>query len=60
MPDVVVWNPGEKLSAAIADLPDDGFRHYVCVEAASINQPVLLAPGAQWAGWQQLVATPAH
>lgn len=60
MPDVVVWNPGEKLSAAIADLPDDGFRHYVCVEAARINQPVLLAPGAQWAGWQQLVATPAH
>ena len=60
MPDVVVWNPGEKLSAAITDLPDDGFRHYVCVEAARINQPVLLAPGAVWAGWQQLEATPAH
>jgi glucose-6-phosphate 1-epimerase len=58
--DVVVWNPGESLSAAIADLPADGFRHYVCVEAARLNQPVLLGPGAAWAGWQQLEATPPN
>ena len=42
------------LSAKLADLPDDGWRHMLCVEAARIDEPVLLAPGRQWQGWQQL------
>lgn len=50
----VVWNPGAVLCARLADMPEDGFRHMLCVEAAAIDQPVTLAPGAQWAGWQQL------
>lgn len=52
--ETVVWNPGAALSAKLADLPDDGYRHMLCVEAARIDQPVLLAPGASWQGWQQL------
>lgn len=52
--ETVVWNPGAVLSAKLADLPDDGYRHMLCVEAASIDTPVLLAPGAKWQGWQQL------
>jgi glucose-6-phosphate 1-epimerase len=55
--ETVVWNPGPALSARIDDLPDDGWRHMLCVEAARIDEPVLLAPGAQWQGWQQLTAT---
>ena len=50
----VVWNPGAALCARLADMPADGFRHMVCVEAAAIDQPVTLAPGARWTGWQQL------
>jgi glucose-6-phosphate 1-epimerase len=50
----VVWNPGEALCARLADMPADGYRHMLCVEAAQIDAPVPLAPGAQWAGWQQL------
>ncbi|CAN5916706.1 D-hexose-6-phosphate mutarotase [soil metagenome] len=52
--ETVVWNPGAVLSQKMADLPDDGYRHMLCVEAARIDENVLLAPGAQWLGWQQL------
>ncbi|MET3459341.1 D-hexose-6-phosphate mutarotase [Variovorax atrisoli] len=52
--ETVVWNPGAVLGAKLADMPEDGYRHMLCVEAARIDEPVLLAPGAQWLGWQQL------
>lgn len=52
--ETVVWNPGAVLSQKMADLPDDGYRHMLCVEAARIDENVLLAPAAQWQGWQQL------
>ena len=52
--ETVVWNPGAALSAKLSDMPDDGFRHMLCVEAAAIDAPVHLAPGARWTGWQQL------
>lgn len=52
--ETVVWNPGAALAAKLADLPDDGWRHMLCVEAACIDTPVLLAPGARWQAWQQL------
>ncbi|WP_311221757.1 MULTISPECIES: D-hexose-6-phosphate mutarotase [unclassified Acidovorax] len=50
----VVWNPGAELCARLADMPDDGFRHMLCVEAARIDAPITLTRGAQWVGWQQL------
>jgi glucose-6-phosphate 1-epimerase len=41
-----VWNPGEAVSAQIADLPDDGFETFVCVEATNaFDYQILLAPG---------------
>lgn len=54
--ETVVWNPGAVLSARLADMPDDGYRHMLCVEAAKIDAAVLLAAGAEWQGWQQLTA----
>ena len=44
----VVWNPGPALSAAMSDLPDDGHRHMLCVEAAQVFDPITLSPGASW------------
>lgn len=52
--ETVVWNPAAALSARLADMPYDGYRHMLCVEAACIDENVLLAPGAQWQAWQQL------
>ncbi len=54
--DVVVWNPWVERSAVIADLPDDGFRRMLCVEAAAARAPVRLLGGETWWGRQTLVA----
>lgn len=55
-PDVVVWNPGAAKGAALADLEPDGYRRFLCIEAAVIGRPVQLAPGARWRGTQTLIA----
>lgn len=54
MPDVVVWNPGADGAARLADMPDDGWQHMLCLEAARILDPVKLAPGQDWDGRQSL------
>lgn len=54
--DIVVWNPWLERSAALPDLPADGFRHMLCVEAAAAHAPVRLAAGETWWGRQTLVA----
>jgi glucose-6-phosphate 1-epimerase len=59
LPDAVVWNPGRERCAAIADLAPDGYRHFLCVEAASAARWQTLAPGAHWIGRQEMQAAPA-
>ena len=56
MPDTVVWNPWEETCATIADMPANGFRHMLCVEAGVIETPVELAPTDSWWGRQTLFA----
>lgn len=44
---VVVWNPGQAGAQAMADVPDDAWPAFVCVEAANAGHDVIkLAPGA--------------
>ncbi len=54
--DVVVWNPGGAAAACPPDLPKDGFRQFLCVEAACIGQAVELPAGQSWSGSQMLRA----
>lgn len=54
--DVVVWNPGPALAAALPDLGAGQHAHFVCVEAANVLHPVVLAPGDTWSGAQRLYA----
>lgn len=53
--DTVVWNPWVERVRAFADMPPDGFRRMICIEAATVALPVELAPAAQWAGRQSLI-----
>ncbi len=52
--DAVVWNPGADKCAVLADMPADGYRHMLCVEAAAIGQPIELTPGGQWVARQSI------
>jgi glucose-6-phosphate 1-epimerase len=55
-PDVVLWNPGRKRAAGLPDMEPGGERVMLCVEAAVVQTPVVLAPGARWEGSQTLDA----
>ena len=37
-PDVVGWNPGPALSVSMGDMPDDGYKTFVCVETACASK----------------------
>lgn len=52
--ETVVWNPGPQLCERLADMPADGWRQMVCVEAAAIDAPVTVAPGGIWRAAQYL------
>lgn len=50
----VVWNPAQDLCKRLADMPEDGWKHMLCVEAAQVYAPIILPAGGRWAGWQRL------
>jgi glucose-6-phosphate 1-epimerase len=54
--DVVIWNPWKEMAAGIADMGDDDYLDFVCIEAAVADTPVLLKPGEIWRGAQRLEA----
>lgn len=60
--DTVVWNPGAALCERLADMPQGGHAHMLCVEAAAIDAPVVLAPQERWQAAQRLerVGAQAH
>ncbi|MEO7458254.1 MAG: D-hexose-6-phosphate mutarotase [Gemmatimonadaceae bacterium] len=55
-PDVVIWNPGAERAAKLEDMEPGGERHMLCVEAAAVQIPVVVEPGARWSGSQVLIA----
>jgi len=54
--DAVVWNPGAADTAALADMEDDEYLRFVCIEPALI-EPATLLPGAVWRGEHQVAAS---
>lgn len=54
--DTVIWNPGAEGNDRLPDLEAEGWRRFVCVEAAVARAPVVVAPNARWQGSQRLVA----
>ncbi len=55
-PEAVVWNPGVDGTSSRADFAEGDEQRMVCVEAALIQHPCSLAPGASWTGVQRMIA----
>jgi glucose-6-phosphate 1-epimerase len=53
--EMVVWNPWADDSAALADMEDDEYLRFLCLEPALIA-PATLAPGAAWRGSHRISA----
>jgi glucose-6-phosphate 1-epimerase len=55
----VVWNPGAALAAGLADLADDDYRRFVCVETANAaDEVVALLPGDTHRMAVEIVSSP--
>jgi glucose-6-phosphate 1-epimerase len=52
--DSVIWNPGAAKGTTLSDLEPEGYRRMLCVEAAAIEESVVLEAGAEWSGTQLL------
>lgn len=48
MPEAVVWNPHIAKAAALADMPDDDWKSFICIEPARIVEPAVVAAGDTW------------
>lgn len=55
-PETVVWNPGADGTRTRSDFADGEELSMVCVEAAVVRPPVLLASGEHWVGTQLMTA----
>ena len=55
--DTVVWNPGERGSAALDDLEPGGYSRMVCIEAAVARTAAIVTPDGTWSGAQRLFAS---
>ena len=49
----VVWNPGAEKARQLQDMPDSGYQHMLCVEAARVNTPIDVPAFQSWEAWQQ-------
>jgi glucose-6-phosphate 1-epimerase len=56
-PDIVVWNPWKDKCRLLPDMPNDAYKHMLCVEAAAVARPLRLEPGEKWVGSQTLTAS---
>ncbi|OGB36561.1 MAG: D-hexose-6-phosphate mutarotase, partial [Burkholderiales bacterium RIFCSPHIGHO2_02_FULL_66_10] len=57
----VVWNPGAVLAAGMADLADDDYRRFVCVETANVaDEVVTLPPGGEHRLVAQMFTVPTR
>lgn len=52
--DAVVWNPGPAKAARLGDLPPDDWQRMLCIEAGVVAQPLEVAPGKTWSGFQRV------
>lgn len=56
-PEAVVWNPYIEKAAALSDMPDDGWKNFICIEPARVVEPAVVETGDEWTGMLKLTST---
>jgi glucose-6-phosphate 1-epimerase len=56
---LVLWNPWRKKSRKISDLGDDDYKQMLCIGAAVGENPIILQPGDEWQGSQEIIEVPS-
>lgn len=46
----MIWNPGATEARQMADLPDDGWKRFVCIEPVRVSRPCPLQTGETFRG----------
>lgn len=55
-PETVVWNPGASGTSSREDFAPGDEQVMVCVEAAAVDPRIVVVPGDQWTGVQEMIA----
>jgi len=54
LPDVVLWNPWKDKAGAMADLGEEAWPNFLCVEAGQCVKPITVAPSADWTATHEI------
>merc|ERR1712093_137001 len=54
--ELVTWNPSASKNATMADIQEDGWKRFVCLEPGHVRDFYELAPGQTWQGSERIVA----
>jgi len=54
--ELVTWNPSASKNATMADMQEDGWKRFVCLEPGHVRDFYELAPGQTWQGSERIVA----
>ncbi len=52
----VLWNPWIDKAAATADMDDDAYKHFVCIEPGTVSDTTVVVPGGTMVVGQKLTA----
>lgn len=58
--DLVTWNPHVEKSSTMADMEEDGWKKFICLEPGHVHDFISLSPGQTWTGSQRLTALSAR
>lgn len=58
--DVVVWNPWDRGAKSLADMNENEYKEMLCIEAAQVDNPIVLAPQNVWFGEQIVTIASPH
>lgn len=54
--ELVIWNPHAEKSGTMADMEEDGWKKFICLEPGHIRDFATLQAGQSWTGSQRIIA----